>query len=279
MTTFDFVPFSTRYEPKNALLLAKAAKLSYVRDEAFVKRRLAEWGLDESYIFDHDETQGFVATNDTVIILAFRGTEPPQLKDWMTDLEAWLEPGPQGLVHRGFQRALNAIWNELWTQIQSYQGQTQDGSVVTGQGKSLWITGHSLGAALATLTAAKLRLEMDRGVFGLYTFGSPRVGDRAFADAFNAAFGKYAFRFVNSTDGVTRIPLRRMRYSHVGTLVYIDNQGSLQEDIGWWWRFLDQIQAGIEDYLDEDKIPDSYLDHDIRRYIAALENNQTWRPG
>lgn len=279
MANFNFVPFSTRYESQNALLLAKAAQLAYAQDEAFIKRRLVEWGLGESYIFDRSDTQGFVATNEQVIIVAFRGTEPRQLRDWMTDLRVWLEPGPQGQVHSGFQRALNDVWDELWAQIQTYQERTRVGTVVTGSGKSLWLTGHSLGAALATMAAAKLRLEMDRGVFGLYTFGSPRIGDRLFADAFNAAFGKYAFRFVNNNDAVSRIPLRKMRYSHVGTLVYIDSQGNLQQDIGWWWRFLDRIQAGIEDFLDEDKVPDSYLDHDIRKYIAAIENNPNWRPG
>ena len=279
MANFDFVPFSTQYEPKNALLLAKAAQLAYYHDEDYVQRQLTGWGLPESYHFDHKETQGFVATNDEAIILAFRGTEVPQLRDWMTDLRTWLDPGPQGEVHSGFQKALHDVWDEVWSQIQIYQGQKQDGAIITGSGKSLWITGHSLGAGLATLAAAKLRLEMDEGVFGLYTFGSPRVGDRVFAEAFNAAFGKYAFRFVNDNDVVSRIPLRKMRYSHVGRLIYIDSQGDLHDDIGWWWRFLERIKAGIEDYLDDDKVPKAYLDHDIRDYIAALENNQTWRPG
>lgn len=279
MAEFNFVPLSTQYQPKNALLLAKAAQLTYANNEDIVKNRLAEWGLPESYLFDKKDTQGFIASNDEAIIVAFRGTEPAELKDWMTDLNVWLEPGPRGEVHGGFQKALNLVWDEIWEQINLYQERTGNGPRLTGPGKSLWLTGHSLGAALATLATARLRLELDRGVFGLYTFGSPRVGDRLFADAFNAVFGKYAFRFVNNNDVVTRVPLRKMRYSHVGKLIYIDNDSNLQDDIGWWWHFLDRIQGRIEDFLSEEEGTEGIKDHDLNKYIKAIANHPSWRPG
>jgi pimeloyl-ACP methyl ester carboxylesterase len=90
------------------------------------------------------------------------------------------------------------------------------------------MTGHSLGAALATLAADRLRT-----VQGLYVFGSPAVGDRAFADTFPVP----AFRIVHHRDIVARVPPFGSRpdkgqadYVHVGGLKYIDGDGRLRDE-------------------------------------------------
>jgi len=77
-------------------------------------------------------------------------------------------------------------------------------------------TGHSLGAALATLAAHHRRPQ------AVYTFGSPRVGDAAFLASFG---GTAIYRVVNSRDLVATLPPARLGFSHVGELHYMTRDG------------------------------------------------------
>jgi hypothetical protein len=89
------------------------------------------------------------------------------------------------------------------------------------QGCRIWLTGHSLGAALATLAADRFQ-----DVQGLYTFGSPRVGDRQFQKNFQLR----AYRVVNGDDIVARVPPKGI-YRHVGALKFIDHQGRIDDGL------------------------------------------------
>ncbi len=73
-------------------------------------------------------------------------------------------------------------------------------------GRDLWITGHSLGAALATLLAASLDGPGPR-IQGVYLFGSPRVGDDPFVQAYNRRYARITYRISNTSDVVTSVPL------------------------------------------------------------------------
>jgi pimeloyl-ACP methyl ester carboxylesterase len=84
------------------------------------------------------------------------------------------------------------------------------------EGRSLWLCGHSLGGALATLAADRLT-----GVTGVFTFGSPAVGDARFASRWNVP-GK---RFRNFTDIVPWLPM--LKYRHVKSGVYFNSAGEL----------------------------------------------------
>ena len=131
------------------------------------------------------------------------------------------------------------------------------------------IAGHSLGGAMATLAAAEL-INADEPFLGLYTFGSPRVGDRSFARIFNVEARDRANRFQNNNDIVTRVPARLMGYSHVGSLVYISADGALSRDPGKWFQFLDRV-TGATSQLDAFGI-DKIEDHGIGNYMTAISN-------
>src|SRR5690349_3616236 len=168
--TFTFNSDTTKYDPANAYWLGKAARLAY-RDGAEAQSTTASWGFDRFRPFDHGDTQCYVAGNAKMVMVAFRGTQPQLLKDWLTDGDTCMCGGSFGCVHRGFQRGLDQVWDDVARTL----GEFQD------RGQSLWFTGHSLGAALATLAVAKLRVPpSDKPVYGLYTYGQPRVGDRDF---------------------------------------------------------------------------------------------------
>jgi triacylglycerol lipase len=262
---FDsFQPATALYRGDNAVALSRAARLAY--NPAGESDALArQWGFPRRRFIDRRESQCLVMGNPDAVVVAFRGTEPDRLKDWMTDLDIQLVSGPFGQVHNGFLLALSHVWDELNACV----GEFQD------QGQSLWVTGHSLGAALATLAVARWRVA-DKPVHGLYNFGGPRVGDRAFERTFDQDFGARNFRFVNNADLVTRVPLRTMGFSHAGTLIYFDSKGRLIADPGIWDAFLNRIHGRIEDL---GRMGAAALkQHSIDQYVRLCEKNRAVSP-
>ena len=260
----NFQPATTYYHPDNAVALAEAALLAY-SDAASIASNALQWGFPRSRFIDRRETQTFVMANDQAVVVAFRGTEPGKLLDWMSDLDTQFADGPFGLVHDGFNLALSRVWEELNASVAEFQD----------QGQSLWLTGHSLGAALATLATARWR-EQDKPVHGLYHFGSPRVGDRVFERTFDQDFAARNFRFVNNADLVTRVPLRATGYSHAGTMLYFTDKGDLTADPGWWDAFLNRMQGRIEDLGTMG--PADIKEHSMDRYVELTTKNRAVNP-
>lgn len=255
---FKFNNETEVFSGKNANLLAAVSQAEYITDGVEATRAFEAMGFEEVKFFDVQNTHAVIAADKDTIVLAFRGTE--NLADAMTDLDIDLVAGAGGKVHEGFSIALNFVWREIWNYIKTQR-----------KGRTLWVTGHSLGAALATLAVAKLRLEKDEPVNGLYTFGQPRTGDREFAKNFNADFGEKTFRFVNNNDIVARVPFRSMHYSHVGTFKYFDEGGGFHHHMAWWKRLLDRVNGRLQDILERGT--DGVKDHSIDEYVNRCLNN------
>jgi triacylglycerol lipase len=260
MDDFEFDCDQTQWSAFNALWCAKASQLAYA-DGAQMDATLKGWGFSQLVSLNCRETSGFVAGNDKMVLVAFRGTEPEKLRDWMTDVDIPLVDFLGGKAHAGFARAITYVWDDMLAAIKSMQTNAQ----------SLWFTGHSLGAALATLAAARLRLESDTAVNGLYTFGSPRVGDADLAMRFNQDFRSRNFRYVNNADVVTRVASRALGYRDVGTFLFFDKTGSIQSDMHWWNLFLNTVEGNMDDLLSGKVAP--LDDHFIANYIANAEKN------
>ena len=257
------IPFdedASSYSLHNAYWLAQAANIAY-QDKSSVEPAVANLGLDKFAFLSKDDTEGYIAANDRVIVMAFRGTEPTHLQDVLSDARLHKVPGPLGEVHRGFLHAFDLVQDDAFAAIEQWRGKDNP--------QSLWCTGHSLGAALAVVAVAKLLVD-GQTVNGLYNFGQPRVGDDVFAAEFNRHFGERHFRFVNNNDAVTRVPPRDFGYSHTGQLRYIDASGEIQQDIGFWHRFLDRVTGRIEDFLDPGS--DGLKDHSMVHYVHHIEN-------
>ncbi len=233
-------------------------------DVSAIKSELC--GIDKKFSevegFDSKSSQGIVIKHEEFVVATFRGTD--EIGDWLDNLNAVSQPGPLGGVHTGFYRALMDIWPQMKTAIRSLR-RTTNGL----PDRPLWLTGHSLGGALATLAVATL-IDADETFYGAYTFGCPRVGDRNFARNFNVEAKGKVFRFQNNADIVSRVPARIMGYSHVGSFVYISEDGRLSTDIGWWYRFMDTVK-GINADIGEMGL-ESIKDHSIDDYIKAIEN-------
>jgi hypothetical protein len=103
----------------------------------------------------------------------------------------------------------------------------------------LLFTGHSLGAALATLLASL------KAPSSLYTIGSPRVGDHDFV----ASLGTVdSFRYVDCCDAVTQLPPAFLGYAHLGDPRYIDRNRQVSENPSDNFVSADRLRARA-DYL------------------------------
>ena len=265
-----FDPNATDYVPANALWLAKASALAYNPDEKEIRKTLKAWGLPRFRMMSVGGTQMFVAGNDKAMILAFRGTEK-NLEDWLSDVKVKLTGGPFGMIHEGFGLALSSVWAQVLEAIKDYQD----------KGQGLWITGHSLGAALATLATAKFLEKpmqvpgLQTQVRGLYTFGSPRVGNGDFTKKFDELFKSKTFRFVHNRDIVTRVaPRVVLGYDHVGHVYYIDKDGVLHTDPSAWNMFLEAVKSTVTNPFIlqiQGKHINAIEDHSIDGYILKIE--------
>jgi triacylglycerol lipase len=185
--------------------------------------------------------------------LVFRGAD--ELMDWLTNLGVRLiRWAGAGLVHEGFRDAFETVWPEVE-------------SLLVEEDSPIFYTGHSLGAALATLAAAR------RPPQALYTYGSPSVGDKVFTASLS---GVRAYRVVNNRDIVTTVP-PPLGYHHAGELHYITHDGSIvvnPDDITVALDRLKRDSAG--NFLRElnrvfTDAPEQLADHAPVNYVAHLE--------
>ncbi len=216
----------------NAWWLAEASMLVYVNDTEFTEQKLAKAGLGNVRTYSSPansghHTQALIASNKTFAIVALRGTEPDEPKDLLTDLN-FLQVGSEdgGKVHLGFKAALDDIWEDMKPALERLNN---------GQ-RTIWFTGHSLGAALAVLAADRFG-----EAAGVYTFGSPRVGDAGF----RSEYRQPTYRIVNNIDLVTELPPPAF-YLHVGDLKYFGSDGRLREGIAAFAWLQDRAKSRVE---------------------------------
>lgn len=280
----SFDTATTRFSAINAEALALASSIAYETNVATAQRRAKnELGLDQFFEpFEHHnfaiDTQGFVAASKQHVILAFRGTEPGKIKDWATDVLAaptefrwFFEGAPSvGFVHSGFANSLRDSWAEAIRKHIKKAG--------AGTRRTLWITGHSLGGALAVLAGAACAFDPLTllPVNGLYTFGQPRVGLHDFCANVESKLGRVYYRFVNDRDVVPRVPPRAFDYTHAGRLIHFDSDGrpdaDSQEHRSWLARAFGNIETVLGDLIHS---PELIGDHDLAKgYLAHIRASE-----
>ncbi len=240
------------YDDRTAHQLATIAAMSY-KDADTVVQNMHDRGFGQFHYFDRGETQAYLVGNAEKMILIFRGTEPKNAQDWITNGQVAKVRAVGGRVHSGFWQGCQAVWSEVESELQRMR-------TAFAEPPPLFLTGHSLGGALAILAAAQLQ----RGghqVDGIYTFGCPRIGDRPFAMQYNRRLYNCTFRLVNHRDIVTQLPPAEMGYTHVGQLIYFDAQGVRQ----------------ISPFPNENEFgwAESFYDHDLDAYQQSLNVTQT----
>jgi len=201
------------YSDRTAAFLAKLAMLAYIAFEDDAKRKILEGMLSHGRVklletISIADTEAMVAETDKFVVVAFRGTS--SRAQLMTDMQARLNVARVAVdgrcvrVHAGFYAAFRKIESKLR-------------EVLTAQdeAKAVYLTGHSLGGALALVAAAAFGGNDKLGdrIAAVYTFGAPRVGGADFPNLVKAPH----YRVVNSGDVVPLVPPNWLTgYVHTG---------------------------------------------------------------
>jgi hypothetical protein len=176
-----------------------------------------------------------------VAILCYRGTPPTSVITWLTDFEVEPVtipvPAPSGTrvgrVHAGFYRNVRSTRFKIVELLQDAiagksvlsQAENPEDEPPESGLEVLYVTGHSLGGASAALLAALLAAEPGRygeilkRLRAVYSYGSPMIGDPAFADACNddPFLREKVIRYVYANDVVPQAPPRASgSFKHFG---------------------------------------------------------------
>ena len=248
------------YSDRMAWILASMAHLVYDRFEDKEKARelliakLKGGGFKLVKTFNslETDTQAFLVKNDEYAVLAFRGTEISKRQDVKTDVGAAKISLLEGRVHSGFIRAYESVAKDV------------EESILGLEEIPIYITGHSLGAALATVAAQRLehKPKVRNRIAACYTFGSPRVGNNQYEKDFKSPI----YRMVNTTDIVTVVPLLLMGYIHIGDVRFLGRkEGDFSRTVPIIPRILLFLSAMF-------RLFGPWVgDHDINEYRRKLE--------
>jgi len=184
----------------NAQAMMWLAQLAYETDDPEkIKRILTRFGLELLEFGTNELIPGLlrrkacfiVASRHDATFVAFAGTDPLNLQDVITDLSATVTR--EGF-HKGFAEAAGAVQSKV-------EGAIRRG----GAGKPLFFTGHSLGGALAIISAMRAR-NARLQITAVYTFGGARAGDQRLFDSYGPDLRSCTFRLVHGRDIVASVP-------------------------------------------------------------------------
>ncbi|MFK8113482.1 MAG: hypothetical protein AB8B91_14855 [Rubripirellula sp.] len=218
------------HDLSHARYLATACDLAYFEEAEGKEQFAKKLGLDANLV-SVDNTQAYVGENDESIVIAFRGSQSPTsldgVKDWLltnarnflvlpegrlgTDFAA---AGVGARFHRGFMEALSEIWASLYDRVDEAYSRSE---------RPVWVTGHSLGGALALLCAWRMHQQFVP-MHQVCTFGAPMIGNLAAAEAYKREFPGRVFRYVDAGDLVPRLPMMSLlsnNYGHCETEIVV----------------------------------------------------------
>ena len=258
------------FNPHRAKLLVSAANAAYAPVEGAFNFTDSDLGH-----------LGCVLETDTDVVVAYRGSIVPRgshsKAELMTSGNDWFGvnfnfaqvPGLGGRVHRGFLERLDRSWRQVLGRV--------GGNL---RGRSLWVTGHSMGGALSILAGQRFA-EAGLPPTGVYAFGAPKVGD----EAFKAGYRPPLFCVDNRHDVVPWLPLSRWvrdvlpagrfrdllqtyfsdnDYARVGEEWWITPNGDLRQP-----TFMDRTVYRLGALVGR---PDRWIpDHWIEQYIEFLD--------
>ncbi|MFF3468538.1 lipase family protein [Streptomyces sp. NPDC001984] len=258
-------------------------------DKDTLRKRLARVGLRDNTCKPIElsvdamfiDSTAFVvrACEGKVAILCYRGTEIADLTDWLTNIDTEPEtysfpqaPDRQKLrVHSGFYRSTRATWDDVMAELVSIGPEV------------LYITGHSLGGAMAAMAAVMLSKDQDpkhsqvRKAFrAVYTYGQPMIGNVEFArmcqeDLFLE--GK-VIRHAHRNDIVPHLPPAVAGpFAHFGTeFRYLNDPPGLESPSRCWRRNVPARQARMTEFA---LTPIEFVG---RRIPVASTLIARWRP-
>ena len=223
------------------------------------------------YSNEVDVLDTFVESKDTGIqatvgiygkraIVCFRGSS--EVKDWKINLNMGKVPflsrkhiKQENRVHSGFFIGHNSVKAKIYQKLNNI--------VNSGECESILFCGHSQAATLSILSAFDYVNTNDMPI-SVVTFGSPRIGNKSFADDFDAKIK--CTRIVNDRDVVTTAPFQFMKFYHVGDVIRLKNGDVFTGDSGFFKRASLRIMGVFSfDF--------GIRDHNMSKYIEEIESN------
>ena len=204
--------FHEEWERNRPWLLANLAHTAYHSPDS-IREITSKIGAKTCRVYESDGAEAFLAVWSDKAVLAFRGTQPGSLNDLIADIFFLPRSEGQATVHGGFQGEINKLWEQI----------AADLNTLTTNKKApvpVWVTGHSLGGAMATLAGMRFKFEE------VVTFGEPMLGRNL---SLNFLAKKHK-RYVNGNDPVTTLP--KLGVKHHGTEIRLTN-GDGKTD----WRY------------------------------------------
>ena len=265
----QIAPYNTKLNAGNAYWMARLSQAVYKSkkgsedpDEVAILSDLQKEDPNFKTVTgaNKNSAQAMLVEHEDFLCMAFRGTN--ELADWLDNLNSFSEAALFGRFHRGFWNSVEDVWDTINGTYEELHNVKK---------RPLFITGHSLGGAMATVAASRF-IHQDKPFISVYTFGQPRSMDRDTTRIFNAEAGERCHRFQNNEDIVTRLPARLMGYSHVGKCLYIDVDKTIHQDPGFWFKFLDTFEGALDSARQIGTIM-GIADHKVEEYMSAVE---TW---
>jgi len=260
-------PHKSELDPGNAYWMARCALEAYkcvsdenqFPDEAGILASLK--AEDDGFLSvvgaDNNSAQAVLIEHRDYLCFAFRGTN--ELSDWLDNLNTLSTKQLFGDFHKGFWDSVTDVWDPLWAAYETCQ---------TQQERPTFITGHSLGGAMATVAAARLAA-MKVPFTSVYTFGQPRAMTMSTAKLLDSMCEAQFFRFENNNDMVTKVPSRLTGYSHVGTHLYISEEKQISVNPGLGYILMDYLDGFMSSIFKSGF--DGIRDHDMYDYLNSIK--------
>jgi len=164
---------------------------------------------------------------DDKLVVCFKGSV--EIKDWVRDFWAWKLKWPYAKttkdmdkvwIHAGFKNQYSSVRLKVIRELSDLMAKR-------GKPQHITFCGHSLGGALASISAldAHESLDPSKAITSLYSYASPRVYNTAGAGVFTSKM-EYANRTSYADDIVPQVPV--IDYLHVGKPVHVRQDLSVE---------------------------------------------------